>query len=69
VIVVTVNNALEHAKRDAVECAKSHQIPYCVVIGYDDRDRLAWIPVPTNEVGKHEDVVFIAFPDGSVFND
>lgn len=61
-ISIAVNRPLERAKADAVECARSEGRPYAVVIGYDDYDRLAWQPVPLEEVGQHEEVMFIANP-------
>ena len=64
-ITVPVNNALERAKREAVECAVAHGEAYVVVIGYDDYDRLCWSPIPARELCFNDDVMFRAFPDGS----
>lgn len=58
-ITIPVNNALERAKLEAIECAEVHGGQWAVVIGYDDYDRLCWTPVPLAEVGHYEEAVFI----------
>ena len=64
-INIPVNKALDLAKQEAIECAVAYGVQYVVVIGYDDYDRLAWSPIPHNEVCANDEVMFRAFPDGS----
>lgn len=64
-INIQVNNALERAKSDCAATAISLGEEFCVTVGYDDYDRLAWVVVSASEIRVNDEVVFRARPDGS----
>jgi hypothetical protein len=64
-ICIAVNNALEAAKAEATAMAQMEQRPWTVTIGYDDYDRLCWMPVAACDLCQNDEVVFCTDP-GSV---
>lgn len=61
-IQIQTNNALEHAKLDAIGSANASNKPYVVAIGPDHFERLVFQVVPLEEVLIHDRVIFQAKP-------